>query len=97
MIMTLFNDRTDAGQQLAKALGQYADTENVVVLALPRGGLPVAYEVAKALQAPLVFRVIKNWQWVLLHQGISRSSIRISLLGYTYPNRTLMRLMNRKA
>ena len=58
--MTLFNDRTDAGQQLAKALGQYADTENVVVLALPRGGLPVAYEVAKALQAPLDVMVVRK-------------------------------------
>lgn len=58
--MTLFNDRTDAGQQLAKALGQYSDTQNVVVLALPRGGLAVAYEVAKALQAPLDVMVVRK-------------------------------------
>jgi len=58
--MTLFNDRTDAGQQLAKTLDQYADTENIVVLALPRGGLPVAYEVAKTLQAPLDVMVVRK-------------------------------------
>lgn len=58
--MTLFNDRIDAGQQLAKALGQYADTENVVVLALPRGGVPVAFEVAKTLHAPLDVMVVRK-------------------------------------
>lgn len=58
--MTLFNDRKDAGKELAMALGQYADNSNVVVLALPRGGVPVAYEVAKALQAPLDVMVVRK-------------------------------------
>jgi len=55
-----FHDRTDAGQQLATQLMAYANRPDVVVLALPRGGVPVAYEVAQALNAPLdVFLVRK--------------------------------------
>lgn len=51
--MTLFEDRRDAGRQLAQRLARYRDRSDVVVLALPRGGVPVAYEVAGALRAPL--------------------------------------------
>ena len=55
-----FKDRTEAGQMLAKQLSAYANRRDVLVLALPRGGVPVAYEVAKALNAPLdVFLVQK--------------------------------------
>lgn len=58
--MLLFQDRTDAGQQLAQKLNAYAGCNDVVILALPRGGVPVAYAVAQALQAPLdVFLVRK--------------------------------------
>src|SRR5881394_3205947 len=56
----LFRDRTEAGRQLAVKLANYADRPDVLVLALPRGGVPVAYEVARALHAPLdVFLVRK--------------------------------------
>ena len=56
----LFRDRTDAGRTLASALASYAGRDDVIVLALPRGGVPVAYEVAQALGAPLdVFLVRK--------------------------------------
>src|SRR5438045_4375869 len=56
----LFRDRTDAGRQLAAKLTRYADRSDVIVLALPRGGAPVGYEVAEALGAPLdVFLVRK--------------------------------------
>lgn len=48
-----FKDRTAGGQQLAKKLTAYANRPDVLVLALPRGGVPVAFEVAKALKAPL--------------------------------------------
>ena len=58
--MSHFRDRHDAGEQLARALQRYAGRDDVVVLGLPRGGVPVAYEVARALGAPLdVFLVRK--------------------------------------
>jgi predicted phosphoribosyltransferase len=58
--MILFSDRRDAGRQLARKLSGYAGRDDVLVLALPRGGVPVAYEVAEALDVPLdVFLVRK--------------------------------------
>jgi putative phosphoribosyl transferase len=55
-----FRDRAEAGRLLAKRLSAYAGRDDVIVLALPRGGVPVGYEVAKALDAPLdVFLVRK--------------------------------------
>lgn len=47
-----FRDREDAGRRLAKRLERYRE-ENPIVLALPRGGVPVAYEISRALHAPL--------------------------------------------
>src|SRR5215831_11348940 len=56
----IFSDRADAGRILAARLSRYADRPDVLVLALPRGGVPVAFEVARALHAPLdVFLVRK--------------------------------------
>src|SRR5437762_3329537 len=55
-----FHDRVEAGQLLAANLTKYADKPGVIVLDLPRGGVPVAFEVAQALHAPLdVFLVRK--------------------------------------
>ena len=55
-----FLNRSDAGRQLASRLRRYAGRDDVVVLALPRGGVPVGFEVARALDAPLdVFLVRK--------------------------------------
>src|ERR1700752_2764814 len=48
-----FANRSEAGQRLAAQLLSYANRDDVTVLALPRGGVPVAFEVAKALSAPL--------------------------------------------
>lgn len=55
-----FHDRRHAGRQLAERLAAYADRRDVVVLALPRGGVPVAYEVSRALQAPLDVFVVRK-------------------------------------
>jgi len=58
--MALFRDRRHAGQLLAAQFPRYAGRDDVIVLALPRGGVPVAFEVARALEAPLdVFTVRK--------------------------------------
>lgn len=56
----LFQDRTAAGKVLAGRLARYANRSDVVVLGLPRGGVPVAYEVAKALNAPLDIFLVRK-------------------------------------
>jgi erythromycin esterase-like protein/predicted phosphoribosyltransferase len=60
MRAALFRDRRDAGKQLAEKVGVYANRRDVVVLALPRGGVPVAHEVARALKAPLDVFVVRK-------------------------------------
>src|SRR5258707_2144178 len=57
---TRFRDRAEAGRFLADRLDGYAGRDDVVVLALPRGGVPVGYEVAKALGAPLDVFVVRK-------------------------------------
>ena len=49
----IFKDREDAGRQLAKRLNAYANRDDVIVLGIPRGGVPVAFEIAQALHVPL--------------------------------------------
>jgi putative phosphoribosyl transferase len=55
-----FRDRADAGRQLAAALNRYAHEPDLLVLALPRGGVPVGYEVASELGAPLDVLVVRK-------------------------------------
>jgi putative phosphoribosyl transferase len=55
-----FEDRREAGRALEAPLRQYAGRDDVVVLALPRGGVPVAYEVARALDAPLDLFLVRK-------------------------------------
>src|SRR5437763_3351286 len=55
-----YRDRSEAGRVLAGQLRAYADQPDVVVLALPRGGVPVAYEVAQALHVPLDVFVVRK-------------------------------------
>ena len=66
MIDTRYADRTDAGRRLATYLGKYAGRRDVIVLALPRGGVPVGHEVAQALDVPLDVFVVRKlglpWQ-----------------------------------
>src|ERR1017187_703537 len=56
----LFKDRFDAGRLLASKLRSFANRPDTVVLALPRGGVPVGYEVAKALNVPLDVFVVRK-------------------------------------
>ena len=58
--MARFRDRDEAGQLLAKKLTNYAKDPNVLVLALPRGGVVVGFEVAEALNAPLEILVVRK-------------------------------------
>jgi erythromycin esterase-like protein/adenine/guanine phosphoribosyltransferase-like PRPP-binding protein len=56
----LFRDRREAGRQLAAKLSAYANRRDLLVLAMPRGGVPVAYEIARALGAPLDVFVVRK-------------------------------------
>src|SRR4026209_95541 len=58
--MDRFSDRADAGRQLAHTLAKYGGRSDVLVLGLPRGGVPVAAEVARALGAPLDVIVVRK-------------------------------------
>jgi len=75
-----FRDRTEAGRTLAERLRHLAG-QDVIVLALPRGGLPVAYEIARALGAPLdVLNVRKlgvPWQEELAMGAVATGGVRV--------------------
>jgi len=60
MMPTPFRNRAEAGQRLAQRLLAYAGRPDVVVLGLPRGGVPVAFEVARALEVPLGVVVVRK-------------------------------------
>ena len=60
MSFNRFADRKEAGKILAEALSSYAHKNNLLVLALPRGGVPVAYEVAKFLHAPMDLWLVRK-------------------------------------
>jgi putative phosphoribosyl transferase len=76
-----FHDRTEAGQLLAGKLMAYANRHDTIVLALPRGGVPVGFEIAKVLKAPLdVFLVRKlglPWQEELAMGATATGGIRV--------------------
>ena len=56
----MYADRRDAGRQLAEALDQYREEPDLLVLALPRGGVPLAFEVAAALEAELDLLIVRK-------------------------------------
>ena len=58
--MAIFKDRRDAGKQLAKELSDFKGQDDAIVLGLPRGGVPVAFEVAEALKLPLDVFIVRK-------------------------------------
>ena len=81
----LFKDRKDAGEQLAKVLSTYAELEDVLVLALPRGGVPVAYEVAKELSLPFDVWIVRKIG-VPGHEEYAMGDIAMGDLGHINPD-----------
>jgi putative phosphoribosyl transferase len=77
-----YPDRQTAGRELASLLRNHADDPHVVVLALPRGGLPVASEVARALRVPLDVLVVRKlglpWQPELAAGAIACGGIMVT-------------------
>lgn len=83
-----FADRRHAGRELARGLTAYAGRDDVIVLALPRGGVPVGYEVAKALGVPLdVFTVRKLG--VPTHPELAMGAVATG--GYSFLNERILR------
>ena len=76
-----FRDRREAGRVLAGYLNAYAHRQDVVVLALPRGGVPVGFEIASALHAPLDVFVIRKlgvpWHQELAMGAIASGGVRV--------------------
>src|SRR5918992_4753216 len=56
----IYRNRSEAGQHLATRLANFANRNDVLILALPRGGVPVAYEVARALHVPLDVFIVRK-------------------------------------
>ncbi|WP_029214532.1 phosphoribosyltransferase [Kallotenue papyrolyticum] len=78
-----FRDRYDAGRRLAQRLMSYAGRSDVLVLALPRGGVPVGYEVARALGAPLDVLVVRKLG-VPGHEELAMGAIATGGIRVTY-------------
>lgn len=79
-MMRRFRNRRDAGEGLARSLQPYAGRTDVVVLALPRGGVPVGYEVAEAISAPLEVFVVRKlgipWHEELAMGALASGGVR---------------------
>jgi predicted phosphoribosyltransferase len=87
----LFQNRTEAGKRLAERLVDYTGHDDVVVLALPRGGVPVAFEVAQALEAPLDLFVVRKLG-VPGHEELAMGAIASG--GAWVLNRDVLRMLN---
>jgi len=80
-MLARFANRTDAGRRLATELQEYANRPDVIVLALPRGGVPIGYEVANALGVPLDVFVVRKiglpWQEELAMGAVASGGVRV--------------------
>jgi putative phosphoribosyl transferase len=76
-----YRDRRDAGRALAQRLSRFREQKDLLILALPRGGVPVAYEVAQALAAPLEVFLVRRlgvpWQEELAMGAIASGGITV--------------------
>ena len=86
-----FRNRSEAGRFLAGALDRYKDQRDVLVLALPRGGVPVAYEVAAALNAPLDVFIVRKLG-VPGHEELAMGAIATG--GIRVLNRSIVQHLN---
>jgi putative phosphoribosyl transferase len=81
IMLAPFENRSDAGRRLATELRTYADRQDVIVLALPRGGVPVGFEVAMAIDAPLDVFVVRKlglpWHEELAMGALASGGVRI--------------------
>ncbi len=81
MMTARFHDRHDAGRRLAAELREYAARPDVIVLALPRGGVPVGAEISEALRVPLDVFVVRKlgvpWQEELAMGAIASGGVRV--------------------
>ncbi len=77
----MFRNRSEAGQKLASKLQAYSSQPDVLVLALPRGGVPVGYEVARALHAPVDVFVVRKlgvpWNPELAMGAVATGGVRV--------------------
>lgn len=77
----MFHDRTDAGRNLASKLSAYYGQPNILVLGLPRGGVPVGAEIARALHAPLDVFVVRKlgvpWNPELAMGAVATGGVRV--------------------
>lgn len=85
--MERFRNRTDAGRRLAAALTEYARSPATLVLALPRGGVPVAHEVARALRLPLDVWIVRKLG-VPGHEELAMGAIALG--GHEYVDRAML-------
>ena len=76
----IFRDRTEAGQVLASKLTKYLNQVNTVILALPRGGVPVAYEIGKELGLPVDIFVVRKLG-VPGHEELAMGAIAAGVFG----------------
>src|SRR4051812_14774097 len=99
-----FRNRRHAGQLLATHLSQHKDRDDVIVLALPRGGVPVAYEIAQELRAPLDVFVVRKlgvpWQPELAMGAIASDGVEVLngdvVTAYNIPPRVIREVAERE-